>query len=119
MRVVRDGGETKVWLSAADTYRWAHRSGQRWPLSDLSGHRLFAALDRHGDLVELTVDGRDAPDDLMANELDAILEDAIGSAHLRADEPLRRGSWRRDRSPRHRSALLRERSRHRRRVGVR
>ena len=102
MRVRHGAGGTQLWLSADDTYRWAHRPGAHWPGSDLSGHRVYVELDRNGDLLDVTVDGKYGDPqtgmhgrvDVSANELDALIEDAIGNAHLRGDESVRRGSWR-------------------------
>ena len=66
----------KIWLSANDTYNWAHKPGASWPCSQLSGHRVFAEFADNGDLVDYTVDGRIK--DVDANELNAILADFRG-----------------------------------------
>ena len=65
-----------LWLSASDTYDWAHRSGQSWPGSQLSGRRIVAEYDDNG-LLDLAVDGRDSDDDLGADELNAIVHDHL------------------------------------------
>lgn len=77
-----------LWLSARDTYRWANRSGARWPGSTLADHRLVVTVDQNG-LCDLTVDGRyDWADldgnDLDGNELDALVADHVpaGCRHL-------------------------------------
>jgi hypothetical protein len=62
-----------IWLSAKDTYDWAHRPGAAWPCSTLSGHRLRATI-QDDDLVDLTVDGRNDYE-VDGGELDAILAD--------------------------------------------
>jgi hypothetical protein len=76
VKIQRSGASVKVWGSSSDTYDWAHRPGRRWPCSQLSGRRVFAEL-YQGDLVELSLDGEDG--DVDANELNAFLEDALGS----------------------------------------
>ena len=48
----------KLWASASDTYAWAHKTGASWPCSTLSGRRFFAEFAVNGDLVDLTVDGK-------------------------------------------------------------
>lgn len=102
MRVSRQATGTILWLSAEDTYRWAHRSGMSWPGSSLSGHRVRVVLDARGDLVDLALDG--STDSaytarVSADELDAIIADSIGSAHLSAADPLRPGQYRRRGQP--------------------
>ena len=64
----------KLWLSANDTYNWAHRAGESWPCSQLSDKRLFVEFDRNG-LCDLAINGRMA--DCDANELNAIVTDHI------------------------------------------
>ena len=68
-----DHGGIKLWLSARDTHNWAYNY-PRWPGSDLAGHALFVELDANGDLIDLSINGRDAGD-IMADELTAIIED--------------------------------------------
>lgn len=75
--VQSNSGYLVVKASADDTYRWAHRAGAWWPCSVLSGHRFRAEFEPNGDLVGLTVDGRDAPQGLASDELDAITSDLI------------------------------------------
>jgi len=96
VRVTRGAHSTELWLSKDDTWRWAHRSGHAWPASTLSGHRLYVKLDARGDLVDVAVDSdRGRGRYVDSHELDAIIADAIGSAHLAAGDPLVRGEWRR------------------------
>ena len=70
---VFDSG-VKLWLSANDTYRWAHRPGKQWPCSELSDKRLFVEYDRGG-LVDLTINGRLG--DCSTHELTAIVSDYL------------------------------------------
>lgn len=75
MRILIHESSVKLWLSARDTYEWAHRSGSSWPCSQLSDHRLFVEFDRNG-LVDLSVDnGNSGCSD--ANELNAITSDFL------------------------------------------
>lgn len=68
-------GYVKLWLSASDTYEWAHRPGASWPCSTLSGKRLFAEFDSRGDLVDMAINGRST--DCDANEFNAITSDYL------------------------------------------
>jgi len=70
----------KLWLSANDTYCWAHQPGERWPCSELSGKRLFVEYD-WGGLVDLAINGRIG--DCSNHELTAIVSD-----HLRGRLPI-------------------------------
>ena len=76
MRIMRNAGGVKLWLSARDTYDWANRPGKQWPCSELSGRRLFAEFDSRGDLVDMAINGRSA--DCSADEFNAIVADHIG-----------------------------------------
>lgn len=76
MRLKDNGTSIALWLSARDTYDWAHRAGESWPCSSLADRRVFCAFDSNG-LYELTVDGKDAPDDIDANELNALTSDFL------------------------------------------
>ena len=73
MRLKGKKGDCVIWLSANDTYDWAHKPGESWPCSTLSGRRLCATI-QGDDLVDLTVNGKYA-DDIDGYELDAILAD--------------------------------------------
>ena len=77
MRIVREGNTVKLWLSANDTYEWAHRSGAAWPCSTLSGRRLFAEFS-DGDLVDISINGGRGDQDCDGHEFNAITDDAIG-----------------------------------------
>lgn len=73
MRLRDDGNGFCLWVSADETYAWAHRSGASWPCSTLSGHRFLAVFDRNG-LCDLTVDGKEAGD-IDGHELSACIAD--------------------------------------------
>ena len=85
MRVKDYGDSVLIWLSANDTYEWAHKSGAAWPCSQLSGKRMFAAFDTNG-LYELTVNGK-WPHDIQSDELNAITSDYL-SDKLPSDHPV-------------------------------
>ena len=74
MRIEKSDYYTTLWLSATDTYDWAHRPGNKWPCSELSGHRLRAQFEDNN-LVDLTIDGR--PGNCSADEFNAIVSDFI------------------------------------------
>ncbi len=76
-RIQRSAYGVKLWLSARDTYDWAHRSGNSWPCSQLSGRRLFAAFAPNEDLVELSIDGGRGNQDCDATEFNAITDDFL------------------------------------------
>ena len=75
MRIKKTNSGTQLWLSANDTYGWAHKTGAVWPCSVLSGHRLFAEFLFDGDLVDMTIDGRSK--DCPADEFNAITSDFL------------------------------------------
>ena len=85
MQVQTTPSQVTIWLSARDTDGWAHKPGAAWPCSVLSGRRLVATLDSNG-LCDLTVNGRDSPDDLTGVELSAICADHL-AGRLHADHP--------------------------------
>lgn len=87
MRVQRGDGYTSLWLSARDTEDWASRPGARWPCSFLAGRRLFAQFDRHGDLVDLAIDGGRGDQDCPADEFNAIVADFIKTARPTSSTP--------------------------------
>ena len=74
----------KVWLSANDTYNWAHKAGASWPGSELSGKRLFAEYDSNG-LCDLAIDGS-SDSDCSSTELGAIVSDVM-AGKLPANHP--------------------------------
>lgn len=83
-----------LWLSADDTYQWASGETPRgfkcehqgsWPCSQLRGKRVRVEFEKNGDLVDLAVNGKMA--DVDVNELDAIVADAVGSAHPEVNAP--------------------------------
>lgn len=75
MRINKTEYGTLLWLSAKDTYNWAHRPHNKWPCSVLSGHRLYAEFDKTGDLIDMTIDGRIK--DCPADEFNAITSDFL------------------------------------------
>lgn len=79
MRKIVTGSSVKLWISANDTRRWAHKAGAYWPCSQLADKRLFVEYDSNG-LCDLAIDGRYG--DCDANELNAIVSD-----HLRGKLP--------------------------------
>ena len=89
MRTTQDEtGQTRLWLSADDTYEWAHRSGASWPCSTLSGHRCYVEFEPSGDLVDMTIDGRggNALDDIDGHELTAAASDFL-TERYESDHP--------------------------------
>ena len=79
MRISKHQGERGVgaytmWLSAAETERWAERPGNRWPCSQLSGRRLRVDVDATG-IYDLAINGKCA--DCDGRELDAIVSDHL------------------------------------------
>ena len=75
---------TNLWISARETTIWATRPGMTWPCSTLAGHSLRVEFNRHGDIMDLAVDGssvskiaRNVPSD----ELDAITSDHLEKVH--------------------------------------
>jgi len=74
MRKQVNGKSVKLWLSANDTYNWAHRACKSWPCSQLSDNRVFVEL-YDGDLVDLAINGKMT--DCDGNELNAIVQDFL------------------------------------------
>ena len=72
-----------IWLSARDTYDWAHKVGAAWPCSTLADNRIVACVDSNG-LYDLTVNGKSPNDhtDIDGSELDACIGDHLPK-HLR------------------------------------
>lgn len=64
-----------MWLSAQDTYDWAHKAGAEWPCSVLSDRRLVVRVDSNG-LYDLRVDGCRV-EDVDPHELEAIVTDHL------------------------------------------
>ena len=77
MRIKRYNGTVKIWASSTDTYIWAHRPGNSWPCSTLSGKRLYAEF-YHGDLVDYAINGKHGVN-LDDTEFNAITEDALNN----------------------------------------
>lgn len=74
MKIKKIGQTVQLWLSANDTYNWAHKAGASWPCSQLSGHRLYAQFS-YGNLVDVTIDGKIKNCDV--NEFNAITSDFL------------------------------------------
>ena len=86
MKIQKTEYSTKLWLSASDTYNWAHRSGASWPCSFLSGKRLFAEFEPNGetlpwcgDLIDFDINDGRGDQDCPADEFNAITDDALQS----------------------------------------
>ena len=79
MRTQKYGNCIKVWASADDTYNWAHRAGNSWLCSQLSGNRFFAEF-QGGDLVDFTFNGKYGRD-VDGTEFNAFIEDYLGSVN--------------------------------------
>ncbi len=75
MKIVKHNNITKLWLSANDTYNWAHRSVAEWPCSTLSDKRIYAEFD-DGDLIDIVIDGKSDCDCDMF-EFNAMIADFI------------------------------------------
>ena len=73
MRTRHIGSDTRFLVSKWDTGKWA----EKWPCSTLRGHRLAVTFDNHGDLVDISVDGRHGPeaDDIDGYELLCMIDD--------------------------------------------
>ncbi len=66
----------KLWLSATETWAWAHKPGKLWPCSFLAGSPLFAEFDRNG-LVDFAVNYGRNSQDCPSDELSAICADFL------------------------------------------
>ena len=78
MRRQLHGEYFKLWLSANDTYNWAHKSNAIWPGSFLSDKSLFVEIDReNGDLIDMLINGGRGDQDCPSDELTAIVEDFL------------------------------------------
>ncbi len=73
MRMQVNRSTTKIWLSANDTYNWAHKVGASWPCSTLSNRRVFVEFD-DGDLIDIAIDGKSA-NNVNAHEFNAMITD--------------------------------------------
>jgi hypothetical protein len=77
MRTQRNPNSVKVWLSASDTYNWAHRPNASWPYSTLSNHRVFAEFEANGDLVDFALDGKADDNQVDGHEFRAMIADLV------------------------------------------
>jgi len=85
MRVQINDTSVNVWLSANNTYDWAHKPGASWPCSQLSGRRVFAGFDSNG-LCDLAIDGGRGEQNCDASEFNACLADHL-AGKLPTDHP--------------------------------
>lgn len=87
MRIKDRGNSFTIWLSADDTYEWAHRIGFAWPCSTLAGHRLRASFDTCG-LYDIAIDGKfpGIGSDVDGSEVSAIVSD-YAAARIRPEHP--------------------------------
>lgn len=76
MRIQKNDDGYVMWLSANDTYNWAHKAGAGWPCSTLSDKRCVVTVDSNG-LCDFNVNGRDDNDNIDGTELDAIVSDHL------------------------------------------
>jgi hypothetical protein len=75
-----DGRGYVMWLSARDTYAWAHKAGAYWPCSTLSDRRCVVVCDRIG-LCDFTIDGKEFDDgEFIGDEISAIVADHLPAA---------------------------------------
>ena len=82
MRIVKTFNGRKIWASKRDTYKWAHRSGNSWPCSTISGKSLFIETDK-GDLIDLTVNGKQDTGFIDGWELNAFINDILKEIDLK------------------------------------
>lgn len=75
MRLTLSDKGFSVWVSANETYNWAHRPGKSWSCSTLSNHRFFAQFNSNG-LCDLTIDGKDDTS-IDPHEFGCIMEDLV------------------------------------------
>ena len=85
MRCTITTSGVSVWLSARDTYGWAHKSGAAWPCSFLSDRRVGASFDSDG-LADLTIDGGRGDQECPSDELSACIADHLAD-RLPSDHP--------------------------------
>ena len=85
MRLKDTGNAFTIWVSADDTYEWARRINNAWPCSELSGSRFVATFDTNG-LLDLSVDGKDAPGYFDATEFNACVSD-LAETRIPKDHP--------------------------------
>ena len=62
----------KVELDAEETYKWANRPLNKWPLSQVSDHKLMVEFNKTG-LIDLKIDGEYKNNNLSSNELNSII----------------------------------------------
>lgn len=72
-----ESGALTIWLSANDTYDWAHKLGSAWPCSTLSGNPVVASFGANGDLEDMVVNGGRGDQDIDGTEFNACMSDYI------------------------------------------
>jgi len=85
MRFKDHGTSVQIWLSARDTYDWAHKVGAAWPCSTLANKRIFAAFDTNS-LCDVTVNGNQGLNMMDGAEFNAITSDFLATK-LDKDHP--------------------------------
>ena len=85
MRLKTDGAMIRLWLSANDTYEWAHKSGEVWPCSRLSGKAVYIEIEKSSDnIIEIKVNGRVPGNRVIDDhsELYALVGDKLKEANI-------------------------------------
>jgi hypothetical protein len=66
----------RLWLTAHETYQWAHREGACWPGSTISGSRLMVKVSGAYGLCAYTLDSKPGKE-RQGYELQAIVADHL------------------------------------------
>lgn len=74
MRISGNNTAYNLYLSAEDTYNWAHWPGAKWPCSTVAGKRLSVQVDNNG-LVDYQLDYRYGT--VNGDELKAVVSDFL------------------------------------------
>lgn len=75
MIIINSQGHKFINATREETYDWAHRPGNSWPCSGLSGSEVRIELDGDGNLVDLFTEASSG--EIQAHELNAFIEDAL------------------------------------------
>jgi hypothetical protein len=70
--MVTPGGFASIVANEHETYMWAHKAGNVWPCSELSGHGVEIAIAENGDLADY-----EGPENVGADELSAYISDCL------------------------------------------
>lgn len=76
-KIVAPNRAINLWLSANDTYNWAHKANASWPCSFLANKPLFAEFESNGDLVNLVINYGRGDQDCPSDEFNAITSDFL------------------------------------------